>query len=786
MRSKAANRGRGVALAFALSFLYLGTQTGCELLALLAALDFSGPPGISARVSLAEPTIPFEGETAPTGTLTLTPAFPRLTFQQPTFLGFVPGTNKLFVLEQVGRVRIFENDPNATQSEVLLDITSQVGQGGANERGLLALAFDPNFGTNGYFYVYYTGLGPSTFNAFLDRYQLTSMNPMRATPATRCQLLSVSQPQTNHNGGTLVFDRDGFLYLSLGDGGGANDSGTGHSPGGNAQDNTDELLGSLLRLRPDTSSPTSCGYSTAGNPFSNSAGNADLGGDREIFAFGLRHPWRVSFDRMTGDLWIGDVGQSAREEVDFMSRAQIDAVIAGRAPAPNFGWPCREGRIAGPIQSPSCDSAAERIDPIFEYVSGPQATVIGGYVYRGSRVPQLFGRYVYGNYGDQEIHALGVGNSTDARLLSTATTGGRIWSVGEDASGELYAVFGSTNQIRKLELAGGQAGVRFPSMLSATGLFQNTAGFVLAPGIVPFEPSSKLFSDNLDKQRFMAIPNGGRIRFSATGRFEFPAKSVILKHFTSGSRRIETRLLVRGTDQWRGYTYEWLPDQSDAALVPEAGKTIQLPDGKLYDLPSRADCQACHNRGSAAEPLQIIGLQARQLNFPFFYAQDANTGGAGVSDNQLRALNLAGFFSTDIGAPTQYGLFPNPVDTPNLAQLDNATLDRKARSYLESNCAICHRAGGGTPTPIDLQFDTPVAQTLIFGAAPGEGPVNGAQRIVDAGNPANSVLLQRMMIALPTDQGMPPISHRQVDAAGVALIREWIARAIDANGNAQP
>ena len=785
MRSTAGSR-RGRRLAFALTLACLSTQTGCELLQLIQVLNSLTTPGLSARVPLVEPTFPFQGETPATGTLTLSTAFPNLTFDRPTFLGFVPGTNKLFVLEQLGRVRVFDNVPTVQTSDLFLDLTTLVGLGFINERGLLALAFDPSFQTNGFFYVYYTDRA-APFNTRLERFRRSPTNPLRADPASRCTLLTISQPQDNHNGATLAFDRDGFLYVSVGDGGGANDTGAGHSPGGNAQDITDNLLGDLLRLRPDTSSATTCGYNTAGNPFSNAAGNADLNGDREIFAFGLRHPWRISFDRMNGDLWIGDVGQSAREEINFMPRTQIDNVLARRAPAPNFGWACREGTIQGPQPTTaSCDTAAERIGPFFEYTSGPQATVIGGYVYRGSRIPSLFGDYIYGNYGDQEIHALAAGTNTDRRLFSTATTGGRVWSLGEDASGELFAVFGATNQVRKITLAGGDPGVVLPPLLSRTGLFQNTSGFVLAPGIVPFEPNSKLFSDNLDKTRFMAIPSGGRVRFSATGRFEFPAKSVIIKQFNAGPRRIETRLLVRGTDQWRGYTYEWLPDQSDAMLVPENGKTITLPNGRLYDLPSRADCQACHNRGSSTEPLQIIGLQARQLNFSIFYPQDANTGGAGVTDNQLRALNQVGFFTTDIGVSAQFGLFPNPVDQPDLTQIDNGLLNAKARAYLEANCAICHRPGGGTPTPIDLQFDTPVAQTLIFGAAPGEGPVNGAQRIIDAGNPANSVLLQRMMITLPADQGMPPISHRQVDTAGVALIREWIARAIDANGNVKP
>jgi uncharacterized repeat protein (TIGR03806 family) len=794
MRSTASRRARR--LTFALILGYLTTQTGCDLVQLLTALNEGGAPGLTARVALTEPTLPFQGETPATGTLTLATAFPNLTFDRPLSLGFVPGTNKLFVLEQVGRVRMFDNDPNVRTTETLLDLTADVGLGFINERGLLALAFDPNFTTNGHFYVYYSdknGTPPSNatfpFSTRLERFTRPPGSALPVNLATRCTLLTIPQPQDNHNGGTILFDRDGFLYLSAGDGGGANDTGTGHSPGGNAQDITDNLQGSLLRLRPDaTCAGGVLGYSTTGNPFSNAAGNADLNGDREIFAFGLRNPWRTSFDRATGDLWIGDVGQSAREEVDFMPRAQIDNVVARRAAAPNFGWPCREGSIQGPQPtSASCDTAAERIDPFFDYVSGNQATVIGGYVYRGSLIPQLLGRYVYGNYGDQEIHALGAGPTrTDERLFSTATTGGRIWSLGEDARGELYAVFGATNQLRKFTLAGGQPGVALPPLLSGTGLFQNTAGFVLAPGIVPFEPNSKLFSDNLDKQRFVAVPSTGKIRFDGVGRFEFPAKTVVIKQFNAGSRRIETRLLVRGTDQWRGYTYEWNAGQTDAMLVPEAGKTITLPNGKLYDLPSRADCQACHNRGSSTEPLQIIGFQARQLNFSLFYAQDANSGGAGIPDNQLRALNKVGFFATDIGSFTQYGQFPNPIDQPDLSQVATGTLDLKARAYLEANCAICHRPGGGTPTGIDLQFDTPSAQRQIFGVVAGEGAVNGAQRVVDPGNPANSVLLQRMMIALPADQGMPPISHRQIDTAGVALIREWIARAIDAKGNPKP
>jgi uncharacterized repeat protein (TIGR03806 family) len=569
-------------------------------------------------------------------------------------------------------------------------------------------------------------------------------------------------------------------------------------------------------MKVDTTSPRTCAFSTAGNPFSNAAGNADQGGDREIFALGMRNPYRSSFDRKTGDLWIGDVGQNTREEVDFLTRAEIDAVISKKSPATNFGWPCFEGTVRGPIVTATCDTPAKVKMPVFDFDSGNQASVIGGFLYRGTGLPQLEGQYIYGDFGNQLIRVLDPskpgpgGRLPDRRLFSTATTGGRVWSIGEDRAGELYAVFGTSGQIRKIAAAAAPAAAapagaapagaaptatpgaalltgEVPMMLSGTGFFKSTDGFVLAPGVVPYDVNSKLFSDGLEKDRFFAIPGDGKIRFDAMGRFDFPVGSVLAKQFNQGEKRVETRFLVRGSDQWRGYTYEWLPDQRDAKLVPEELKTIQLENGQMYDLPSRADCQACHNRGSSDQPLQIIGFQARQLNFPMLYEKDANSGGTGVMENQLRALNAAGFFSQDIGDPTRLALFPtNPTEDADLSRLSNADVNKRARSFLESNCAPCHRPGGNTPTPIDLQMDTPNDKTLIFQAPPGEGDVDGANVIIDAGKPENSVLLKRMMRTVSKqDQGMPPISHRQIDKKGVALIERWI-RSIDGKGNPLP
>jgi uncharacterized repeat protein (TIGR03806 family) len=567
----------------------------------------------------------------------------------------------------------------------------------------------------------------------------------------------------------------------------------------------DTVLGSILRIIPDERDPATCGFNTAGNPLSNVAGTANMGGDRRIFTKGNRHSYRASFDKMTGDLWFGDVGQNTREEIDFLPRTRIEAVLARREPMANFAWPCLEGEVRGPIVSATCDMPGEIVAPVFTFDSGNQASVIGGYLYRGTALPALQGMYIFGDFGNQSIRLLdpsrraGPNNFfAERRLFATATTGGRPWSMGEDRAGELYAIFGTSGQIRKIAAApaaaaapGAQQGL--PMMLSQAGVFSDTAGLVPARGVVPYMPASRLFSDNTEKMRFFGVPGDGKIRFSPDGRFDFPQGSVFVKQFDFAGKRIETRILARSGDIWRGFTFEWLPDQRDAVLVGEDGKIekenlLMLSNGMPYELPSRADCQSCHNRGTSQEPLQIIGFTAQQLNTQFLFARDANSGGQGRMENQLVALNRAGFFDRDISASmaSVRTLAPNPTDPQELPRLSNAEVNSRARSFLESNCAPCHRPGGNTPTPIDLQATTPNARTLIFNQPPGEGDVKGANRIIEAGNPKNSVLLQRMMITGRNQQGMGSLAHQQLDRSGIALIEEWINRAIDAQGNVKP
>ncbi len=308
------------------------------------------------------------------------------------------GSGRLFVIEKPGRIRILKDGQLLDQP--FLDITDRVGSKG-NEQGLLGLAFHPQYAENGRFFVNYTNNDGDTV---LARFQV-STDPNSADPNTELRLLGVDQPFANHNGGVLAFGPDGYLYAGLGDGGSAGD------PRGNGQ-NTNTLLGKILRMDVDSTEPY---VVPSDNPFGN-----------EIWAYGLRNPWRLSFDKVTGDLYIGDVGQGAWEEIDFLA--------AGSAGGANFGWDFREGAHDYEGGGPE-----GLIDPVAEY-SHPEGgcSVTGGYVYRGS-MPEWNGIYLYGDYCTGIIWGLIRSNDGwQKQLLFDVDV--TITSFGQDEAGEVYLV----------------------------------------------------------------------------------------------------------------------------------------------------------------------------------------------------------------------------------------------------------------------------------------------------------------------------------------------------------
>lgn len=342
---------------------------------------------------------------------TLEPAFPNLTFNRPVDLQSPrDGTNRLFVVEQAGIIKVFDNSENADSAQDFLDIRDKVRDNG-NEEGLLGLAFHPQYAQNGYFFVDYTASDPR--RTVISRFTVSPSSPELADPESEVVLLETMQPFGNHNGGQIAFGPDGFLYISLGDGGSAGDP-------LNSGQNPKSLLGAILRIDVGGQSGALPYAIPADNPFSQ-----DADGRRgEIFAYGLRNPWRFSFDAETGQLWTGDVGQNKYEEINQVTKGG------------NYGWKTMEATHC--FEPSSGCSQQNLIDPIFEYGRNKGGSITGGYVYRGTRTPEYFGQYIYADYASGRIWALRYDGQKAVENVELAHTNLHISSFGVDQNNELF------------------------------------------------------------------------------------------------------------------------------------------------------------------------------------------------------------------------------------------------------------------------------------------------------------------------------------------------------------
>jgi len=363
-------------------------------------------------------------EDVPPAALGAQPAFASLNFTAPVAMLQAPGDDsRWFVVEQAGVVQVFANDPAATVAAPFIDISARVESGG--EMGLLGMAFHPSFPTNPRVYLSYTHTDPGPPAILVSRISEFTSSDGGATldPSSERTLLFINQPESNHNGGNIAFGPDGFLYIGMGDGGGGDDQ---HGAIGNAQLMT-TLLGKMLRI--DVS--PAIGYAIpADNAFP--PGNPQCGGNGtgtvgcpEIYASGFRNPWRWSFDRLNGQLWLGDVGQGAREEIDRV-------VLRG-----NYGWRCFEGTLATGL---ACGSEPNLQAPVAEYERSVGTTVTGGYVYRGTAIRGLAGRYVFGDFTSGRIWHIVAGTQPTVRVTDGFDSGLNISSFGEGNDGELYLV----------------------------------------------------------------------------------------------------------------------------------------------------------------------------------------------------------------------------------------------------------------------------------------------------------------------------------------------------------
>lgn len=695
--------------------------------------DPGGPapaPAPTAPVTTEPPALvpgfAFPLEPASPTALVAVPAFPSLRFTLPVLLTHAPGDPEhLYVVEQDGRVLRFPSRPDAAQDEVevFLDLRERVRRE-HTEEGLLGLAFDPGYATNGYLYVYYSASRPRRTQ--LSR--LVARAASHADPASERVLLPIEQPYGNHNGGWIGFGPDGDLYVSVGDGGAAGD------PHDNAQD-LGTLLGAMLRLRVGPGIDT---YAIPpGNPFAGTPGARP-----EIFAYGLRNAWRCSFDRQTGALWCGDVGQDAIEE--------IDVVTAGG----NYGWNLREGThpyARGEARGPL-------VDPVAEYGHDQGVCITGGYVYRGSRLADFRGTYLYGDFVAGRVWALDLdgttvrGHAEVARVLALA-------SFGEDAQGEVYAV-SLDGSIYGFEASDATvAERRFPTRLSQTGLFTDTAALAPSPALLPYDVAVPLWSDGADKRRWLFVPPGERATYHPTEAWQFPVGTITVKHFERPgdpghpARRLETRVMIHERRGWAGYAYRWDDAQTDATLVtsPVVAEHV-LPGGARarWSYPSGADCLRCHTPGYG----QALGLRTRQL--------------AGTPEG--RALVQALVERDQLaGAPQDLATLPaHPALTD-----EAAPVLARARAYLDVNCAPCHHPGGPAPGGLDLRVDTPLPETALVAVAPEERVGPHDERRVAPGDHTHSSLWLRMGIRDARGQ-MPPLASLRADEGARALVARFI------------
>lgn len=376
---------------------------------------------------------------------------------QPLGLYYAPGeTNRVFILEQPGRVRILDlttNPPTLSPTPLLnISPTGSNLTNASGEQGLLGLAFDPNFATNGRFYINFTLLG--TGATVIDRYTVngTPSTATTANTASRTTLLTWNRPRANHNGGAIAFGPDGMLYIGAGDSGGANDP-------DNLAVNLDALQGKILRLDVNDSSTTDGDglYVPNDNPFVAAGGSVRP----YIWAYGMRNPWRLTFDRGTGDMYIGDVGQDAREEIDWQPRYVPGpggnfAQVAGR----HYGWDCREGLIAAPGGGACNPNAAGYTNPIADFTHGSPdnaCSITGGHVYRGSAIPELVGAYIFADYCGNWVRSLRNTNGvvSDRRdwtgqLNANGTAVNGLVAINDDGAGELYMVSINLGRVYKI------------------------------------------------------------------------------------------------------------------------------------------------------------------------------------------------------------------------------------------------------------------------------------------------------------------------------------------------
>lgn len=665
-------------------------------------------------------------------------AFPELSFEKPVEMVWSPVLKRFALLELGGKVFTFADDQTAGKPELMIDLAAAVK--GQRAYGMV---FHPRFKENRFIYLCYINERNKVEGTKVSRFEVRDTQLPTIDPAT--EKVMITWLSGGHNGCSLQFGPDGFLYISTGD------AASPSPPDGlNTGQDISDLLSSVLRIDVDRAVDGKAYRVPADNPF------VDLKSARpEVWAYGFRNPWRMSFDRKTGDLWVGDVGWEKME--------MIFKVRSGG----NYGWSVTEG--SQPVKPNDTRGPTPILAPTIEHPHSEACSITGGFVYHGKRLKNLAGAYVYGDYITGKIWGFREADNWQRELTDTTLA---IICFAVDGRDELYVVDHNGPIYRLAENSAAANAHPFPQRLSETGLFTDIQKLKPASGVQPYTISAEAWHDHARAQRLIALPGKTQLgiydrtegyKGYVKGAWRFPDSAVIAKTLSlemetgkaASVRRIETQILHRHNDQWHAVNYLWNDAQTEAVLALDEGsdsvfkvKDPHAPGGvrrQVWHHASRTECMLCHNN--------------RTGNIWSFNLNQLNTG------KQLDALAASELFENPL--PKKRPSITNPHDA-------QANLNDRARAYLHVNCTHCHTRGGGGTAVFQTQLGMTLEQTKLVNEKPTQGDLGIENPMVIAtGDPHRSVLYHRMAKLGPGR--MPHFGSQVVDERGLALIRQWIA-----------
>ncbi|MEM9718061.1 MAG: NPCBM/NEW2 domain-containing protein [Bacteroidota bacterium] len=723
-------------------------------------------------------------------------AFPKLTFIDPVKMLEMPG-NRFMIIGKSGHVWMFDNRPDVSVKIQLLNLKSQVAIG--EDGGMLGGALHPEFGQSGspnegYFYLWYRYTPRKGTNGDFGYMRLSRFTfdkeDERVDPQSEYVLIQQFDRHDWHNGGDMFFGPKGFLHIAVGDEGGARDQFNVTQQidkwlfSGVLRIDVDEQGGAIshpIRRHPRNQTNPPSGwpdsytqgyYIPNDNPWQNESGNIL----EEFWAVGLRSPHRMTYDEETGDIWVGDVGQNQQEEVSIVKKED------------NLQWPYKEGTANGFKSKPSNLIGRDKA-PIFSYGRGEGQSVIGGYMYRGDKYPELKGKYIYADHETQNVSIFTPNeNKTGGRkefLLNIPIEGvsnkDGISSFALDQAATIYILdlFGTDRdgaKVRKLVRKGGSIPDP-PRRLSDLEVFTNMEELTPANYLLPYEINAPFWSDGALKKRWIILPNDGsydseneQIEFSRTGNWDFPSGTVLIKHFDlpldrrdlSKTRKLETRFFIYSDEEEAyGLTYRWNDEGTEAFLLTDGESesfTVLNESGQeetqTWLFPARQQCMSCHNQNAG----YVLGVRTRQINGSALYPTTQ------IEAHQLETWDFLGIFGESLG-----NLAHLEKNDP-LLQTQNS-LEFRVRSYLDANCSYCHQPGGVSGA-FDARGVTPLyEQNLIHTTVISNSSPPGAQILIP-GNPENSHLWVRSTTA--GTNAMPPVGRNVIDAPYITQLSEWI------------